>query len=195
MDSMKFNKILAGVLLAGILISVIGLVSNKLVKPVELEEHAYKIEGVDAASSSSHGAVKKVETADSVLHLIAGADVERGRKISRACAACHNFEPGGPNSVGPNLYGVVGRAKASKDGFKYSSAMAEKGGSWNYTDLNKFLWKPKKFIPGTKMTFIGLKKTEDRAAVIAWLRTLSKKSVALPSAEAIAAEKSSGASH
>lgn len=185
MNNMEFNKIFAAVLVAGIIAMLSGFVSEKVYHPKKLKENAVKIEGVEAAGSSGP---KKVAKADPILHLIAEADIERGQKLSKACAACHSFDNGGPNGVGPNLWNVVGAKKGSHAGFGYSDAMTSKGGDWAYVELNQFLWKPKKFVEGTKMNFIGLKKPEDRAALIAWLRTKSSSPKALPSAGQIQAE-------
>ena len=185
MDSMEFNKIFAGILIAGIIASLSGFISQKLIHPHELEEHAYKIEGV----GETVVVADKPKLPEPVLAMIATADIERGKKLSKACAACHNFEPGGPNGVGPNLYDVVGGPKGHADGFSYSDAILQMGGSWTYDHLNNFLWKPKAFIAGTKMNYIGLKKPEDRAAMIAWLRSLSDNPAPLPKAEAIQQEE------
>ena len=124
------------------------------------------------------------------MALIADADIARGQKLSKACAACHSFDQGGPNGVGPNMYNVVGAKKQSKDGYAYSGVLNQNGEEqWTYEALNKFLWKPKKYAPGTKMNYIGIKKPEDRAAMVAWLRTLSPSAKPLPTASAIAAEQ------
>ena len=101
------------------------------------------------------------------------ASLENGEKLSKKCATCHSFDNGGANKAGPNLWNVVNKQKASTDGFAYSAAIAEFGGDWNYSELNKFLLKPKKYIVGTKMNFNGLKKDSDRADLIIWLRSLS----------------------
>src|SRR5690606_13261412 len=86
-----------------------------------------------------------------ILHLIAAAEIAQGEKLSKACAACHSFEKGGPAKVGPNLWNTVGHSKGGHSGFEYSAGMKALGGTWTYADLNKFLWKPKKFVEGTKM--------------------------------------------
>lgn len=104
--------------------------------------------------------------------LIGAADPEQGKQIARKCLACHSFEPGGPNKVGPNLAGVVGADIASKD-YAYSDALKSKEGTWTYQNLDAFLAAPKGWAPGTKMAFPGLKKPEERAAVIAYLRSLT----------------------
>lgn len=187
MNMMEFNKIFAALLVAGIIASLSGFITKELMHSEHPEEHAYKIEGVEEAGG--HDAPAKPKTAEPVLAMIAGADIAQGEKLSRVCAACHSFTKGGANGTGPNLWGVVGAQKGYHAGFSYSKAIEEKGGSWDYASLNQFLWKPKAFVDGTKMNFIGLKKPEDRAAIIAWLRTLSDSPAPLPSSADIAAEK------
>jgi cytochrome c len=162
-----------------------GFVAEVLVHPHELEEDAVSIDGGAVETAAIAGPTGP----EPILHLIAGADVARGEKLSKACAACHSFDQGGPNKVGPNLWGIVNAAKAHLDSFAYSEAMETFGGSWNYASLNKFLYKPKDYIPGTKMNYVGIKKPEDRAAMVAWLRTLAGSPAALPSEGDIAAEK------
>lgn len=182
--SLEWNKIFAAVLIAGIVAKLTGFVANKAYHVEDLKENAYIVEMAEAAP----GEVKKEKVAEPILALLATADLERGKKLSRACAACHSFEKGGENRVGPYLWGTVGAKKGHSTGFAYSTALLEKGGDWNYQSLNKFLWKPKKYIAGTKMNYIGLKKPQDRANMIAWLRTLSDTPLALPTAAEIATE-------
>ena len=100
--------------------------------------------------------------------------------VFKKCRACHTNEKGAGHRVGPDLWNIVNRPKGHAPGFSYSEAMAAKGGEWTYEDLDHFLRKPKDFVPGTKMGFAGLKKAKDRAAVIAYLRTLSDSPVPLP---------------
>lgn len=107
------------------------------------------------------------------LALIAAADPAQGEKVARKCAACHSFDEGGPNKVGPNLYGVVGAALAHRDDYSYSSAFQEHkeaGETWTYEKLWAYLHDPRAEVPGTKMSFAGLKKDEEVAAMIAYLR-------------------------
>ena len=108
--------------------------------------------------------------------------MDKGKKVARKCAACHSFDEGGANKVGPNLWNVVMRKAGSVEGFKYSSAMTEFGAdhSWTFEELNDFLAKPKAHLPGTSMTFAGLKKPDDRADVLAYLRSLSDSPAPLP---------------
>ena len=184
MNSFEFNKIFAAFLCAGLVAMLGGFVSHKLVHPHKLHKDAVEIDGGAVASSGP----AKPKMPDPVLHLIATADVAKGQKLSKACAACHSFDKGGANKVGPNLWKITGAPKAGHAGFAYSNALKESGGAWGYESLNKFLWKPKAYVPGTKMNYIGIKKPEDRAAMIAWLRTLSDSQLPLPTAAEIAAE-------
>ncbi len=186
MNDLNFNKIFAALLVAGITASLSGFVASKVFHHEKLEKNAYQIEGVVSTGGGAPAAAAQPEP---ILDLIASADVAQGQKIAKVCASCHSFDKGGPNGMGPDLFGVVGRAKGSHEGFAYSDGMKKKGGNWDYEDLNHFLWKPKSYVEGTKMTFAGLKKPEERAAVIAWLRTLSDSPKAAPSAADIAAEK------
>lgn len=187
MGGMEFNKIFAAILVAGIVASMSGFFSKKLVHPEELEENAFKVEVPDAPVS---GAPKREKLPEPVLAMIASADITRGQKLSKACAACHSFDKGGKNGVGPNIWDLVNAKKQNVDGFSYSGVLNANGEeNWTYEALNKFLWKPKWYAPGTKMNYIGLKKPEDRAAMIAWLRTLADSPESLPTDARIAAEE------
>jgi len=100
---------------------------------------------------------------------LAAGDTAKGKKVFNKCKACHSLKAG-KNKIGPSLNGIVGRAAASADGFKYSKAMKASGLTWDEATLKKFLVKPKKFVPGTKMAFAGLKKEKQRDDVIAYLK-------------------------
>lgn len=165
---METNKILAAVLVAGIIAMLAGFLAHQLVGSEKLAENAYKIEGVVAAAP---GAAAAPTSAEPIKDLLPNADVAQGEKVSKICASCHTFGKGEANRIGPNLSGIVGKPHASVAGFAYSDALKAKGGKWDTESLNEFLWSPKKFVAGTKMTFAGLKKPEDRAALIKWLQT------------------------
>ena len=111
--------------------------------------------------------------------LLASANIENGQKISKKCVACHGFDSGGKNKVGPNLYNIVNKLQAKAD-FSYSKALSSLSGQWSYQELNKFLYKPKLYAKGTKMSYAGLSKVKDRANLIAWLRTKSVNPAPLP---------------
>lgn len=185
MSNFEFNKIFAAILIAGIAAYLTAFIGDHLVHSRHLEKDAVFVEG--AALEGGAGPAKP-KGPDPVMHLIATADIARGEKLSKACAACHSFDNGGVNKIGPNLWGVVNADKGHHAGFAYSDAMLAKGGTWSYASLNKFLWKPKAYVEGTKMNYLGIKKPGDRAAMIAWLRTLSSSPAALPSDAEIAAE-------
>lgn len=186
MDNMEFNKIFAALLVAGIVAYLGGFIADRLIHPHALEKDAVAIEGIAGGATSGPS---KPTGPEPILAMIADADIAQGEKLSRACAACHSFNQGGPNGTGPNLWNKVNAPVASKKDFAYSDALRAHGGNWTYAELNHFLWKPKADIVGTKMNFIGLKKPEDRAAMIAWLRTLSPSPAPLPSEADIAAEQ------
>lgn len=110
-------------------------------------------------------------------------DVEKGKTIFKKCAICHTDEKGAANKVGPNLYDIVGKLTAQREGFAYSEAMkkrATENKSWTYEELYRYLYSPKAHVPGTKMAFAGLKNDQDRVDVIAYLRTMSDNPHPLP---------------
>lgn len=185
MAGLELNKIFASVLVAGITAMLAGFIAEETTVSHPIDKDAVAIEG---AAEAGGGEAAAQAGPQPILALISAADIAQGEKISKACAACHSFEKGGAVKVGPDLWGVLGRAKGGVPGFAYSDGMKAKGGRWGYEDLNHFLWKPKSFVEGTKMTFVGLKKSEDRAALIAWLRTMSDSPAAPPSQGEIDAE-------
>lgn len=184
--NLEFNKIFAAVLVAGITASGASFFARQVMDSHHEEADAVPIQGVESVASGEAAGPTGPEP---ILALIAAADVAKGQKLSKACAACHSFEKGGPDRVGPNLWNVVGGPKEHKAGFAYSGALAKVGGTWSYDNLNHFLYKPAQYAPGTKMNYIGLKKPEDRAAIVAWLRTMADSPYGLPSEADIAAEK------
>lgn len=169
--NMKFNMALAALVIAGIIAWLSGFVSQQAVHAEALQKDAVTIEVAQAAPA---GGAAKAAGPEPILELVAAADVERGKTVAKACAACHTFDAGGKNGVGPNLHGIVGRKKDSVAGYAYSGSLVGQGGdTWTYGELNKFLWKPKAYASATKMTYVGIKKPEDRAAVLAYLRSLN----------------------
>jgi cytochrome c len=186
MSSLEINKVIGAILLAGLVAHVTGTLSQFLVKP-----HHFEAEAAIPAGAEGGGAQPaKPAPIEPVSPLMANADPAQGQAITKKCATCHSFEQGGPAKVGPNLWGILGNHHAHMEGFAYSPAMAAlKDKIWDYETLNEFLVNPKADIPGTKMGFAGLKKPEERADVIAYLRSLADTPLPLPDQAAIDATK------
>lgn len=180
MNTFEFNKY-AGAVLTGLLtMTVIGFIGNALIHPHKLEQNAYPVAVTETTQPTQQAAAPA--QVEPIAPLLASADAQAGQAVAKACAACHTFEKGGPNRVGPNLWGTVGGPKAHAQGFNYSPAIqaAAKQGPWTYDELNKFLADPKAAVPGTRMSFAGVKKAQDRANLIAWFRTQSDNPPPLP---------------
>lgn len=184
--SLEFNKVAAAVLTAGIVAMSAGFVSQLLVSPEDIYEDAYPVEVTDGEPSDAPEAEE--ETLESVIALLGDADPENGESLTRACSSCHTFEEGGPHRVGPNLWNIVGASHAHAEDFNYSDALAGMSDQpWTYEELNAFLADPQEYAPGTRMSYNGMSDVEDRADLIAYLRTLSDDPADLPSEEEIAA--------
>mgnify|MGYP001278126676 FL=1 len=186
MDELRLNKVFAGFLFAALLLMTGVKIADVMVPHQELTENAYVIA---VSETTDTAAAAPVDTGpEPIMALLADADLGAGEKLSKKCSACHVFDAGGQNKVGPALWNVVNRPLGASEGYAYSNALAGFGGAWDYAALNAFLAKPKGYISGTKMNFVGLKKPEDRANLIAWMRGKADSPAALPSADDIAAE-------
>ncbi len=179
MDSFEWNKVFAALLAAAFVVLGVNFLAEELFHSNTPDKPGYALEGGATEEATTAAAAPTVESVDALL---ASADLAAGEKAGKKCAACHNFAEGAGNKVGPGLYGIVNRAIGVADGFGYSSAMKAYGAgkTWTYDELNGFLFKPKAHIKGTSMGFAGIKKTEQRAALIAYLRSLSADPAPLP---------------
>ena len=174
----SFNTVAGCVLASALFAMVVGKISNAVVHPHKLDKPALAVS--EEAPQQTAAAAPAAELPP-IGPKLASANVENGKAIfQKQCFTCHTIDKGGPNKVGPNLWGVVGRKKGSHEGFSYSSAMQSKGGDWTYEDIDHMIFKPSAFIRGTKMAFAGLPKEQERADVIAYLRTMADSPQPLP---------------
>jgi len=180
MDSFELNKIIGAILGTCLILLVTSFTAGALFAPAMPDKPGFAI----AAKEEAHGGEGKEAAAPSepIEKLLQTASVEKGAAAAKKCAACHTFEKGGPNRVGPNLWGIVDRDRASVAGFNNSAPIKAKGGKWTYDDLNKFIANPKGYINGTAMGFAGIPKDSERADVIDYLHTLADNPVPLPTA-------------
>lgn len=182
-NSFELNKVIMALLLTVLIVMGINGLAGVVFDHEEMASNAFPIE-IAAAPAEDAAPEAAVEQGPTFGELLATASVEKGQKIFKKCKACHTTDNGGKNLVGPNLWNVVGRPKGSLDSYRYSDGMKSHGGDWTFEDLNVFLTKPGKFIAKTKMSFAGLKKPADRAAIIAYLRSLSDAPADLPAVAA-----------
>lgn len=204
MDSFTLNKI-AGAVLAALLVIVASRTFVDILWPgahegepgtaIQVTEKPVEGDGAQVAAGADGGAA--APAVEPIAVRLAAANPEAGQSAIKPCAACHTWESGGANKIGPNLYGVVGRDIASVDGFAYSSALSEKEGGWTFEALDEFLQNPKGYAPGTKMAYAGMKDPQARANLIAFLNQQSANPLPLPAADAAPAaeeQKAEGAS-
>jgi cytochrome c len=176
----RFNTIAGWVLAGGIVALGLTIVSGEYFRPERPEKMGYVVEGVEEEAGAGATAAEKP-----IAFYLASADPAKGEQVFKKCAACHNADKGGPNALGPNLWGVLGEGVGKgAHGFAFSDALASKGGVWEWQNLSDWLHNPKKFAPGTKMTFAGLSKPEDRADLIAFLNQHSDSPKPMPAAPA-----------
>ena len=183
MNSFELNKILGAILGTCLIVLALNIGAGAIFAPEKPAKPGYAIAVKTHGEGEKPGAKEAEEPMEAMM---ASGSVEKGQATAKQCQACHTFEKGGPNRVGPNLWGIVGRPRASEAGFNYSAAMKAKGGTWTFGELYAFLANPRSYIAGTNMTFAGLARGQQRADVIDFLNTLSDNPQPLPKAAAAA---------
>ncbi|MGT2514311.1 c-type cytochrome [Sphingomonas panni] len=172
---------IAGWVLAGCAAALgLSIASGMVFHSGPPEKPGYPVEGAAEAGGGAAAAVP-------IATLLATADVAKGAEVFKKCAACHTVNQGGANGIGPNLWGVIGKQHGHLAGFAYSTALTGIPGNWDFDAMNAWLTSPRKYAPGTKMTFAGLGSAEDRANVIAYLNSQGS-NLPLPAAPAAGAE-------
>jgi cytochrome c len=179
MDSWEWNKIAGAVLGTLIFVLVVKFVAEAIFEAPTPAKPGYVVEGVTEETTASTTAAVEEPLPDFGT-VLPTADAAAGKEISTRCEQCHDLSKGGPNKIGPNLWGVVGRARAMHPGFDYSSAMAANHDPWTYDKLFRFLKSPQADVPGTKMSFAGLRSAQDRINLLAYLRTQSDSPAPIP---------------
>ena len=180
MDSFEWNKIAGAVLGTLIFVLVVSFATEAIYEPAKPAMPGKDNKGVQEEASASTAAAPAEEALPDFGTVLPTADAAAGQKISSRCEQCHDLSKGGPNKIGPNLWGVVGRARATHEGFSYSGAMSADHSPWTLDKLFKFLKSPAAVVPGTKMSFAGLRSPQDRINLLAWLRTQSDSPVPIP---------------
>ena len=172
MSGFELNKIAASILLASLIAMLVGFVANILYKPgFKATTRGYSVEVTETAGNGASAPVEEVKV--DIAELMKTANAEAGKEVVKKCISCHSFDKDGPNKVGPHLWNIDGRDKAGIPDYNYSAAMKAVGGKWDDESLFHFLNKPSKFVPGTKMSFIGLSKPQDIANVVLYLKTMA----------------------
>ena len=163
------NKIITSILLAIILVLGINKITDIIFDVEKPEKSAYQVANVSTATTTETTSISSNVGSGEIMALLVSANVADGEKIFKKCVACHSITKGGGNKIGPALWGVLGWQAGSASDYKYSKAMAAHGKAWSFEEINEFLIKPKDWIKGTKMSFVGLKSEKDRAAVILYM--------------------------
>jgi cytochrome c len=179
MDSWEWNKIAGAVLGTLIFVLVVKFATDAYFDVEKPAKEAYHVEGVVASTAAGGGAPVEEALPDWGT-VLPKADAAGGKAISARCEQCHDISKGGPNKIGPELWGIVGRQRAEEAGFSYSSAMSSDHNVWTFDKLFRYLKSPQAVVPGTKMNFAGLRSADDRINLIAFLRTQSDSPVAIP---------------
>ena len=180
MDSFEWNKIAGAVLGTLIFVLVIQFGTEAVFEVPKPATPGYVVEGVTEEASNAAPAAPVEEAPPDWGTVLPTADAAAGQKISARCEQCHDLSKGGPNKIGPNLWGVLGRPRGTHPGFSYSGAMAASHAVWSFDNFFKFIKSPAAYVPGTKMSFAGLRSAQDRINLVAWLRTQADSPLPIP---------------
>ena len=161
------NKIIASIVFAIILVVGINKITDVIFHVKKPEKSAYQVANITTTASTTASKTNSDDAdSENIMALFASVSVKDGSAQFKKCLSCHSIAKNGKNKIGPKLFGVLGRKAGSVSGYKYSKAMLAYGKVWSFEEMDGFLTKPKDWIKGTKMSFIGLKNAKDRAAVI-----------------------------
>ena len=164
------NKIIVSIIFALILVLGINKITDVIFYVEKPEKSAYQIASVTTENGTTNAETSSENSeSGNIMALFASTSAADGAKVFKKCSACHSIGKGDPNKIGPNIFGVLNRKAGSISDYKYSKAMAAYGKVWSFEEMNGFLTKPKDWIKGTKMSFMGLKSAKDRAAVILYM--------------------------
>jgi len=180
MHSNELNKVFAAILSVMTFTVALWIFAEQIFYPKHPAEPAYVVETAEAPAAQAQ---QQAPQAIDIRAIMASADATRGQAAFRPCAACHTVERGGANRVGPNLWNTVAQRKAHIEGFNYSATMrqaAAAGQQWGYEELYRFLENPRGYMNGTSMSFAGIRRSQERADVIAYLRSLADNPAPLP---------------
>ena len=174
MNNYEFDKIALSIALAIFAIILCINIGDLIYYPqIPIKNKGYKIDIPEVSNNPANKAEEVDESTLDLKLLFSNANYKNGESIFKKCSICHTINKGGANKIGPNLWNILNSKVASKDDFVYSSAMSNKGNSndiWNIQELINYLKSPRKYVPGTKMAFAGIKKIEDRIDLIEFLR-------------------------
>jgi cytochrome c len=180
MDSFEWNKIAGAVLATVMFVVVVKFAADAIFETPPPAKPGYVVEGVKEETTTTASAAPVEEALPDFGTVLPAADIAAGQKISVRCQQCHDLSKGGPDKTGPNLWGVIGRNRASRPGFSYSSGMNADHSPWTFDKFFKFIKDPQLYVPGTRMSFAGLSSAKDRINLLAWLRTQSDNPLPIP---------------
>ena len=178
MNSFEINKIIAAIILTIVIVFGVNKLADVIYNVKAPEGNTYNI--VTETKEISKDDAVNVKSDTNIIALLALGSIDHGKMVFKKCAACHSVSKSGSNKIGPALWGVIGRKAGSIGDYKYSKAMSEFGKTWDFETVNAFLIKPKDYVKGTKMAYVGLKKGKDRASIILYLNEQGDYPLPLP---------------